>query len=69
MQAAGAMTPRTKKEDQGWGVPLNTKKAHYFVNGRSLCSRWMFFGWLEDSHHDHPDNCKACMKARAKPAP
>lgn len=50
--------------NQGWGVPANTKKAHYFINGRSLCSRWMFLGWVEDNRHDHPDNCKACIKSR-----
>lgn len=63
------MAPKPEKEDQGWGVPVNTKKAHYFIKGRPLCGRWMSIGWVEDNRHDHPGNCKACLQARAKFAP
>lgn len=50
--------------DKGWGFPLKANRAHYFVGGRSLCKRWLYFGDLEDAHHDHPDNCLACMHKR-----
>ena len=58
---------------QGWGFPGNAKKAHYFIieegysMADSLCGRWGFFGGsLFDEHHDHPLNCKACMRKREK---
>ena len=53
-------------EKKGWGWPMNSKKAHYFVSIRSLCMRWMYSGKLTDDIHDSPDNCKACMKKREK---
>ncbi|HCU0428868.1 hypothetical protein I5Q42_06125 [Serratia marcescens] len=58
----------TEKNDQGWGFPYLAKKAHYFANGSatSLCGKWLFTGIRIDEHHDHPDNCSACMRKRAK---
>ena len=53
---------------QGWGRPLNSKKAHYFYEGRSLCMRWMFFGAVELGMDDHTDNCMACRKKLEKRA-
>jgi hypothetical protein len=48
----------------GWGWPQLSKKAHYFVDGRSLCSRWLFFGEVDDVKADSkgPDDCAACRK-------
>jgi hypothetical protein len=54
---------------QGWGIPSQSKKAHYFVNGMSLCRSWMFTGALDDSNHKSPDNCKKCMTIRNKSEP
>jgi len=48
---------------EGWGFPLNSKKAHYFVDGRALCGKWLFFGNLEEGNDNSPDNCTACKKA------
>jgi len=50
------------KEKGGWGWPVNSRKAHYFVNGRALCGRWLFFGPLEQGNDDNPDNCAECKK-------
>ena len=55
---------RVKK---GWGFPLNSRKAHYFNNdARSLCGKWMYFGTLEDSNHNSPDNCAKCRRKLQK---
>lgn len=51
---------------KGWGFPANSRKAHYFVDGRSLCGKWMYFGSLEDSNDNSSDNCTACKKAVQK---
>ena len=49
---------------EGWTWLHNSKKWHYFVDGRSLCGRWMLFSnpGLEQGNDDSPDNCKACSK-------
>jgi len=60
------MNPQFNKPRKGWGFPLNSKRAHYFVDGRSLCGKWMFFGDLEDFNDDSSDNCTACKKALKK---
>lgn len=55
---------------QGWGFPLNIRKAHYFNNSIvSLCGKMMFTGTLEDFNHDSKDNCKDCMRRRKKLQP
>jgi len=60
------MNPQFNEPRKGWGFPLKLKKAHYFIDGRSLCGKWMFFGNLEDSNDESPDNCTACKKALQK---
>jgi hypothetical protein len=54
---------------EGWKQLLNARKAHYFVDGRSLCNRWMFLGTVTsyDSQTlgeapQHSD-CKGCWRA------
>lgn len=52
---------------RGWFWPLNSRKAHYFVGGISLCRRMMCFSNdLDDSGATGPDDCAACSKALAK---
>ncbi|MFZ2411024.1 MAG: hypothetical protein WAW23_05600 [Candidatus Methanoperedens sp.] len=51
---------------EGWGFPQLSKKTHYFLNGRSLCMKWMYLGTLETGNNTSPDNCKQCMKLRLK---
>lgn len=58
---------------KGWGWPSNSKKAHYFVNGRALCGKWMFFGTVDDANAGSKggDDCATCRKkydATHKPA-
>ena len=54
--------------DRGWKMLINSKKAHYFFDGRSLCGKWMSLGreGFEDYDHENPENCKGCMKKRAE---
>jgi len=55
-------------QKRGWAWPDNAAKSHYFINGRSLCGRWMFLG--EPLAEDHPgglrNDCKACTQRLAK---
>jgi hypothetical protein len=65
------MTPPAAK---GWGWPGASKKAHYFVDGRSLCMKWMFFGDVSDKEAGEPgpDDCAMCRRRydkTYKPAP
>ena len=61
-----AISPEPPK--QGWGWPLNSKKAHYFYEGLAMCGRWMFFGAVEQGNDESCDNCAACKKKLAKRA-
>ena len=64
MEKEASVKTRPKKE--GWGWPANTRKAHYFVESRSLCGRWLFFGELENFSHNSPSNCLPCRRKREK---
>lgn len=50
--------------DQGWFWPSNSKKAHYYSGGRSLCGRWAQFGSpaLEPGKGGGPDDCASCAR-------
>ena len=56
------MVNETEPLKEGWGFPLNSRKAHYFLDSRSLCMRWLFFGKLEPADKSSPDDCKTCTK-------
>lgn len=56
----------SKKRSEGWGFPAQSKKAHYFVGGISLCRKWAFSGNLEAAGEQSPDDCAACALALAK---
>jgi hypothetical protein len=47
---------------EGWGWLYNSRKWHYFRDGRSLCHNWLGLGLgkLEQGKDDSLDNCKAC---------
>lgn len=53
---------------EGWGFPLNARKAHYFRRGEliSLCSKMMYAGPRENDNHESTDNCAECMRRRQK---
>lgn len=52
--------------EEGWGFPELSKKAHYFVEGRSLCGRWAYTGALEPAALASPDDCAACTRKLTK---
>lgn len=58
----------TEKEPlkEGWGLPLLSTRAHYFLDEISLCRHWMYKGELENKNNESPDNCKLCMKQRLR---
>lgn len=53
---------------EGWTYLLNSRKWHYFINGISLCRKFMLISRpeLEQGNDDSPDNCAACRKKLAK---
>ena len=53
--------------EEGWVWLSNTKKVHYFRQGRSLCSRWGCLGPgpFSLSSNDLP-LCSICAKRREK---
>lgn len=53
-------------QNEGWGWPMEAKKAHYFRGPFSLCRNWMFAGKVEQGNDNSPDNCKACQKKLAQ---
>lgn len=58
-------TPAPRRE--GWGWPLNSKKAHYFDGARSLCSKWMYMGLLGAGDDILPEDfCSACGRAKTR---
>lgn len=52
-------------ENEGWGFPRRSNKAHYFLkNGMSLCGKYGFYnGPKEQGNDESSDNCTACKKA------
>lgn len=54
--------PHAHELSEGWGRPRRAAKAHYFVDGRSLCGRWPdFHGQL---HHGRSldTDCTMCNR-------
>jgi hypothetical protein len=57
-------TEQPKAKPRGWGWPFLSKKAHYFVDSRALCGKWMFTGELTspDDVGGRADDCRGCCK-------
>lgn len=54
-------------EKEGWAMPGNARKYHYFVDKKSLCDRYTFFGILQaDDGEESPEDCKTCRKKLEK---
>lgn len=54
---------------EGWGFPISSKKAHYFVGniGMSLCRKYGFYtADVEQGNDNSPDNCVSCKELKAK---
>lgn len=50
-----------------WGWPLKSRKAHFFVEGRSLCRSWLYLGQgtktqSTSAERPGPDDCTACWR-------
>lgn len=46
---------------EGWFHPLNTLKAHYFINGISLCKYWKLYNtFLEQEAPGGLSKCNVC---------
>jgi hypothetical protein len=62
----------SEQRTEGWGNLANAAKAHYFVNDRSLCGRWMVLltapRWESNQElGTAPDRgtCSSCWKKAA----
>ena len=58
---------------EGWSWPMaSCRKAHYFVDGRSLCGKYgLLRGDLDDNPYIGPNDCRECgrrLNARRKKA-
>lgn len=54
-------------KEQGWALPSNSRKWHFFVDSVSLCGKWMFLGTTFEKGNDcSPDNCPGCRRKREK---
>ncbi|MGB9825256.1 MAG: hypothetical protein ACPLRU_01170 [Desulfofundulus sp.] len=55
-------------DKQGWAWLINSRKWHYFIDGKSLCGKYLLIGSpeLEQGNDDSPENCAACRKALKK---
>lgn len=52
----------------GWGMPNNSRKAHYFPSPTSLCGKYGFyFGPTSPDTYKSPDDCAACRKILGDP--
>jgi hypothetical protein len=71
------MTAKRIKQDmlpEGWVILANSRKAHFFRNGKSLCGKWMYFGKIDGLGLDgadfiSPDDCAECSRRRQKELP
>jgi hypothetical protein len=61
----GGRRGRVSMSKEGWAYLLNAKNEHYFVDGRSLCRKWLGLSLDYDRTMGQPE-CKACRKALDK---
>ena len=62
--------PEGMSMSEGWGKPTQSRKFHYFIEGRSLCRNW---GWWaqhgpldNDTGKTNTDDCAACARKMEK---
>ena len=46
-------------KNSGWTWIYNSKVDHYFINGKSLCGKWMLFCACYEETTNNP--CKKCL--------
>ena len=55
------------KPEEGWGFPSSSRKAHYFVDSRSLYGKWLYTSKkLEPAGKASPDDCALCTRRLKK---
>ncbi len=63
----------SRRESTGWRRPGIAKKWHFFLNGTSLCGRWLLGGPLDENQttdaRPGPDDCRACHAAHERRLP
>lgn len=57
---------------EGWAMASNSRVAHYFRSGRSLCGKWGMFSPVVDREPPHGTPCcvacsRACPDDKDKP--
>lgn len=59
-------------QTEGWYGPPNSRRFHYFREGRSLCGKWLVFADMSDlwdcALGPANGDCSACKKALEKQA-
>jgi hypothetical protein len=55
-----------QESPEGWGWPITSVYAHYFVDGRSLCGSWQWEGGELEPDWQSPDDCVKCLHALVK---
>lgn len=58
--------PKPEEVKEGWVWLPNTKKVHYYVDGRSLCGKWAYLGRDYEAWSDSQDHCAECKKRKAR---
>lgn len=53
------------KPKEGWGKPYLARKAHYFINGQSICNRWLYTGAVVNRLLAPYLGCSACKRLLA----
>lgn len=54
--------------NNGWAMPGRSTKYHYFVDGISLCGKWMYVGQTEQDSASgrRSDDCHGCWAKRQR---
>lgn len=52
--------------DPGWFWPEASQRAHYMVEGRSLCGKWATFGSYPLDNEPITTPCAECLRRFAK---
>lgn len=65
-QSEGPMTARDgAAPNEGWTFLHNSRRDHYFVDGRSLCGKYAYFGPIDNKTNGNPE-CADCLKRLKK---
>jgi hypothetical protein len=65
------MTAADERPREGWAMPGNASRFHYFRGPMALCRRWMFKGELDAdngklSEAPQSKDCRQCWRLRKR---